>query len=151
MKKLFLTMLLLAIIAPFTVHSQNQAVKKVLAETNDNAVDLVWSFNDIVPESVLVDFETGDFSQADFVIDQTYPWEITENAYEGKYAIKSTCEGVNDGVSAFEITVDVTFDATMSFYHKVDCEYYFDNAYFYIDGVDRDLISGYVDWTYREY
>ena len=81
MKKLFLTMLLLAIIAPFTVHSQNQAVKKVLAETNDNAVDLVWSFNDIVPESVLVDFETGDFSQADFVIDPTYPWEITENAY----------------------------------------------------------------------
>lgn len=144
-------MLLLAIIAPFTVHSQNQAVKKVLAETNDNAVDLVWSFNDIVPESVLVDFETGDFSQADFVIDQTYPWEITENAYEGKYAIKSTCEGVDNGVSAFEITVDVPFDATMSFYHKVDCEYYFDNAYFYIDGVERDLITGNVDWTYREY
>lgn len=145
-------MLLLSLIAPFTVKSQdNKAVREVYAKTNNNAVDLVWSWNDIVPDKVEVDFETGDFSQADFVIDQTYPWVITDKAYEGKYAIKSTCEGVNNGVSAIEITVDVPFDATMSFYHKVECEYYFDNAYFYIDGVERDLITGKVDWTYREY
>ncbi len=145
-------MLLLSLIAPFTVHSQDdKAVHEVYAKTNNETVDVVWSKYDIVHESMEVDFETGDFSQADFVIDPTYPWEITESAYEGKYAIKSTCEGVNNGVSAIEITVDVPFDATMSFWHKVDCEYYFDNAYFYIDGVERDLITGKVDWTYREY
>ena len=145
-------MLLLSLIAPFTVKSQdNRAVKEVYAKTNNDAVDLVWSFNDIVHESMIVDFETNDFSQANFFIDPTYPWEITESAYEGKYAIKSTCEDVKDGVSAIEITVDVPFDATMSFYHKVDCEYYFDNAYFFIDGVERDLITGKIDWTYREY
>ena len=99
MKKLFLTLLLLSLIAPFTVKSQdNKAVREVYAKTNNNAVDLVWSWNDIVPDKVEVDFETGDFSQADFVIDQTYPWVITDKAYEGKYAIKSTCEGVNNGV-----------------------------------------------------
>ena len=54
-------------------------------------------------------------------------------------------------MSSFEVTVDVPFDATMSFYHKVECEYYFDNAYFYIDGVERDLITGKTDWLYREY
>ena len=151
MRKFFLTMLLLSLIAPFAVNAQNQAIQEVYAKTNNDAVDLVWSFNDITPESVLVDFETGDFSQADFFIDPTFPWEITESAYKGKYAIKSTCEGQNDGVSSIEITVDVPFDATMSFYHKVDCEYYFDNAYFYIDGVERDLLTGNIDWTYREY
>ena len=151
MKKLFLTVLLLSLITSFTTNAQNQAVHEVYAKTNNNNVDLVWSFNDIVPESMLVDFETNDFSQAEFFVDPTYPWEITENSYEGKYAIKSTCEGVNDGVSAIELTVDVPFDAMMSFYHKVDCEYYFDNARFFIDGVERDLVTGKVDWTYREY
>ena len=152
MRKLFLTMLLLSLIAPFTVQSQDKkAVQEVYAKTNNDAVDVVWSWNNIVHESMTVDFETGDFSQADFLIDQTFPWEITESAYEGKYAIKSTCEGQNNGVSSIEVTVDVPFDAMMSFYHKVECEYYFDNAYFYIDGVERDLITGNVDWTYREY
>ena len=151
MRKLFLTMLLLSLIAPFAVQSQNQNVREVYAKVNDNAVDVVWSFNDIVHESMVVDFETGDFTQADFFIDPTFPWEITESAYEGKYAVKSTCEGQNNGVSSFEVTVDVPFDATMSFYHKVECEYYFDNAYFYIDGVERELITGNVDWTYREF
>ena len=152
MKRLFLTMLLLSLIAPFTVQSQdNKAVQEVYAKAKNDAVDLVWSFNDIVPESMVVDFETGDFSQADFFVDPTNPWVITESAFEGKYAIKSTCEGVSNGVSAIEVTVDVPFDATMSFYHKVDCEYYFDNARFFIDGVERDLITGKKDWAYREY
>ena len=151
MKKFFLTMMLLALITPFTVQSQNQAVREVYAKSENDVVNLVWSWNDIVHETMAVDFETGDFTQAPFVIDQTYPWVITENAYEGKYAIKSTCAGVNNGVSTIEVTVDVPFDAVMSFYHKVDCEYYFDNAYFFIDGVERDLITGKVDWTYREF
>ena len=144
-------MLLLVLITPFTVHSQNQAVREVYAKAQNDAVDLVWSFNDIIHETKVVDFETADFTQAPFVTDQTFPWEITESAYEGNYAIRSTCEGVNNAVSTIEVTVDVPFDATMSFWHKVDCEYYFDNAYFYIDGVERDLITGKVDWTYREY
>lgn len=153
MRKFFLTMLLLYIIAPFTVQSQNSdAIREVLAKTNDdNTVGLVWSSNEIVLDTKEVDFETGDFSQADFLNDETFPWEITEDAYEGKYAIKSTCEGQHNAVSAIEVTVYVPFDATMSFYHKVESEEYFDNAQFFIDGVERDLNSGRVDWTYREY
>lgn len=152
MRKHFLTMMLLILIAPFTIQSQDKnAVYEVVATENNEKIDLVWSWNDIVPKSFVVDFETGDFSQADFFIDPTFPWAITEDAKEGNYAIKSTCEGQNDGVSAIEITVDVPFDAKMSFWHKVDCEYYFDNARFFIDGIERDLITGKVDWEYNEF
>lgn len=152
MRKNFLTMLLLVLIAPFTIQSQDvNPVHEVVATENENAVDLVWSWSDIVPETLEVDFETGDFSQADFFIDPTFPWVVTEDAHEGSYAIKSTCEGENDGISAIEITVDVPFDATMSFWHKVDCEYYFDNARFFIDGVERALITGNIDWEYKEF
>lgn len=152
MRKSFLTMLLLILITPFTVLSQNtNPVYEVVATENENAVDLIWSGSDIIPESIEVDFETGDFSQADFYIDPTFPWIITEDAYEGDYAIKSSCEGEDNGVSAIEITVDVPYDATMSFWHKVDCEYYFDNARFFIDGVERSLITGDIDWEYKEF
>ena len=152
MRRFFLTMMLLSLITPFVAQSQAfEPVAGVRATEVENAVNVVWSWDEIVPEEVFVDFETGDFSQADFNIDQTFPWIITEDAYDGDYAIKSTCENVHNGVSAIEITVDVPFDATMSFYHKVDCEYYFDNARFFIDGVERDLVTGNVDWTYREF
>lgn len=151
MRKHFLTMLLLILIAPFTVLSQNDTVREVVAKTNGNNVDLVWSHYDIVPDSLMVDFETGDFSQADFFNDPTAPWEITESAYEGKYAIKSTCEGIDKGISAVEVTVDVPYDAVMSFYHKVDCEKVFDKAQFFIDGIERESITGNVDWTYKEF
>lgn len=152
MRRFFLTMMLLSLITPFVAQSQSlNPVADVKANEVENSVNVVWSWDKIIPEEVVVDFETGDFSQADFFNDPTSPWAVTNDAYEGTYAIKSTCENVHNGVSAIEITVDVPYDATMSFYHKVDCEYYFDNARFFIDGIERDLITGNVDWTYREF
>ena len=67
-------MLLLVLITPFTVHSQNQAVHEVYAKAQNDAVDLVWSFDDIIHETMVVDFETADFTQAPFETDQTFPW-----------------------------------------------------------------------------
>lgn len=142
------------VMMPFLLKAQNAAepVADVVAtKTSDSNVEVLWSWDKIVPEMLTVDFETGDFSQAGFFNDPTSPWIITDDAYEGNFAIKSTCEGVANGVSAIEITVDVPFDATMSFYHKVDCEYYFDNARFFIDGVERALITGNIDWEYKEF
>ena len=130
----------------------NGPVFEVLAtQANSSSVDVVWSWNDIVPQTVIVNFETGDLTQADFKNDMNYPWVITEDAYEGSYAIKSTNQGQQDCASSIEITVDVPNDGTMSFYHKISCEYYFDNGRFYIDGVERSLVTDKVDWEYKEF
>ena len=84
-------MLLLILITPFTVLSQDtNPVYEVVATENENAVDLIWSGSDIIPESIEVDFETGDFSQADFYIDPTFPWTTTEDADEGDDANKAS-------------------------------------------------------------
>lgn len=154
MGKLLLKMLALVMMAmPLSMYAQNNVVPlaDVVATQNDSNVEVIWSWSEIHPEMMMVDFETGDFSQADFFNDETFPWAITTDAYDGSYAIKSTCEGVSNGVSAIEITVDVPYDGTMSFYHKVDCEYYYDNARFFIDGVERSLITDNVDWEYKEF
>ena len=135
-----------------TLNAQNTPVADVKAEVNaDSNVDLIWSWSKIVPEFIIVDFETGNLNQADFNNDMNAPWVITNDAYEGNYAIKSSCEGIGDGKSIIEITVDVPFDGKMSFYHRSSCEQFFDNGYFYIDGVQKAVATGITDWSYREY
>lgn len=129
-----------------------EPVYDILATQVDQSnVDVVWSWNEIVPQTLVANFETGDFSQADFVNDMNYPWVITEDAYEGTYAIKSSNQGQQDTKSSIEITVDAPNDGYMSFYHRISCEYYFDNGYFYIDGVERSLVTDKVEWEYKEY
>ncbi|MBQ8761575.1 MAG: choice-of-anchor J domain-containing protein [Bacteroidales bacterium] len=117
-------------------------------ETEDSNVNVYWSWNKMIPETMMADFETGDFSQANFNNEVTpnYPWVITEEAYEGSYAIKSSCAGVTSGESSIEATVEVPYDGMVSFYHKVSSESGWDMAYFYIDGELKGSYSGEMDW-----
>ena len=127
-------------------------IADVAASVNEeNNVDLIWSWNEIIPKKIVVDFETGNLNQADFDNNGNAPWAITNDAYEGNYAIKSSCEGLESGKSDISITIDVPFDGIMSFYHKVSSEQFFDNGYFYIDGVQKAVATGNADWSYREY
>ena len=131
----------------------NPVAAAVAEEIDDNNVNVYWSWDKIVTVADMIDFETGDFSQADFNNEVTpdYPWVISETAYEGNYAIKSSCEGVNYGESIIEITVEVPEDGVMSYYHKVSSEQAWDLATFYIDDVPMTTASGEVDWTYKEF
>lgn len=136
-------------LTPKTTYSP---VADVAASVNEeNNVDVIWSWNEIIPKKIVVDFETGNLNQADFDNNGNAPWVITNDAYEGDYAIKSSCEGIESGRSEITITIEVPFDGIMSFYHKVSCEQFFDNGYFYIDGVQKAVATGTADWSYREY
>ncbi len=104
--------------------------------------------------SRVVDFETGDFTQADFNLNLTRPWTITTtNPYEGSYCMKSNCEGINNSSSSIALTVDVPYDATMSFYVRTSSESGYDELHFYIDNVEQGQpMSGYMyDNTCEEF
>ena len=151
MKRVFLVFML-CFLGLYNPLKAQEAVADVKSTQLDQSnVDVAWSWSEIIPQTVVVNFETGDFSQANFVNDLNYPWVITEKAYEGSYAMKSSNQGQHGTSSSIEVTVDVPNDGMMSFYHKISCEYYFDNGTFYIDGVERDVVTKEVDWTYREY
>ena len=134
----------------FIIKEEFASVYQVLAEeSNDYSnVNVAWSWNKIIPESPYADFETGDFSQAKFNNEVTaqHPWAITENAYEGTYAMKSSCEGVADGISSIEVNVSVPYDGVVAFYHKVSSEEGGDFAKFFVDGVEMLSISGETEW-----
>ena len=127
-------------------------VAAVYAQINGQNVEVVWSWDQMTPVANVIDFETGDFSQANFTNDADFPWEITQDAYEGTYAAKSTNAGVSGTEPFLELTVEVPYDnAVLSFYHRVESEWGYDGGIFYLDGQSRASISGIVDeWQYVE-
>ena len=136
------------------IHEFYKPVGQVVAELNEEetVANVTWSWD---PAELFVDFETGDFSQANF--DNTgsaYPWVVTTTSpYEGTYCMKSTCAGINSGESYIDAIVDVPYDAKVGFYVRTSSETSYDKFYFYIDGVQQgDALSGLSSsYLYREY
>ena len=93
-------------------------------------------------------FETGDFSAFNWMsISPIYAWEVvTNNAYEGSYSAKSSSIGNYESTSLF-IDLEIAADDNVSFYYKVSSEYNYDKLTFAIDGVERGVWSGEIDWT----
>ena len=84
----------------------------------------------------LEDFETGDFSKANWQFGGSADWFICDNAYEGTYSARSgkvadNLEKDKKNSSMF-ITVELVEDEEISFYHKRSCDYYA-KLEFYID------------------
>lgn len=132
-------------------HEYYYPLSMITATEEENDVLVEWSWD---PAEMIVDFETGDFSQAEFTLPAQYPWAITTtNPYEGTYCMKSTCEGVASGVSSIEATVDVPFEeAKMGFYVRVSSETNYDKFHFYIDGVEKgSALSGELPYAYKEF
>ena len=123
----------------------------IIATEEENDVLVEW---DWTPASLIVDFETGDFSQAEFTLPATYPWVITTtNPYEGTYCMKSACEGVASATSEISATIEVPFEeGKMSFYVRTSSESNYDKFHFYIDGVEQGAaLSGNNPYAFKEY
>ncbi len=97
------------------------------------------------------DFETGDFSANEWnnTVSE-YPWVIVEGGNESNYAMRSDCAGIDYGVSAIEITVEVPFDGFMSFDYKISSEQAYDLGKFYIDGTTMATFSGEAGWATKK-
>ena len=130
-------------------HEFYYPLEQIIATEQEDDVLVEWSWT---PAELIVDFETGDFSQADFTLPATYPWAICNHAHEGTYAMKSTCEGIASGLSEVEVTVDVPYDGKMGFWVAVSSEANYDKFHFYIDGVEKGAaISGVAAYAYKEF
>ena len=131
-------------------HEFYYPVGQVTATDEGNDVLVEWSWN---PAELIIDFETGDFSQAEFTLPAQYPWTVTTtNPYEGTYCMKSTCEGQASATSSIEVTAEVPYDGLMGFWVRVSSEQNYDKFHFYIDGVEMGAaLSGEAPYSYKEY
>ena len=89
-----------------------------------------------VPDnSIVIDFETGDFSQYEFTNSTTYPWTVVEEG--GTHYAKSG----NGGVASSESTLSCTHVFTTNGYIYFDFAAYGEGS----DGYDWDKCRFYID------
>jgi hypothetical protein len=90
----------------------------------------------IIPETIVIDFETGNMANYSFNnAIGNYPWIIwTDNPHGGAYCMSSSNNGVGSSQSIIEITVNYVAAGTISFYSRVSSEGGYDHGSFYIDG-----------------
>lgn len=98
-------------------------------------------------ESITIDFETGDFTQASFDNTDSYPWTITSTtAASGTYSAQSSRALGDEAQSILTLEVELA-EGELSFSYAVSSEQDFDLFIFYIDGQPKHVSSGEVSWT----
>lgn len=110
---------------------------------NNTKVALSWN----LPPSIVEGFESGDFYQNMWMIDQTYPWEISANApHDGSYCAKSTNEGMFT-TSKLSLAVSVPTNCLVSYHAKISC-FPLNGGGFFIDNIQYgETIMDEVPWT----
>ena len=84
--------------------------------------------------NTLIDFETGDLSQANFINNNSFAWRVTdEDAASGNFSIVSSNQRVNDSSSQISLNTVVT-SGRIQFDIAVSSELDFDFLQFKIDG-----------------
>ena len=120
-------------------------------DVNSPYVKVYWGCG-FLPDAIIEDFETGDFSMFEWQVSANYPWSITtNNPYEGQYCMKSGGAGVANVVSDMIITMEIPGDGDMSFFGKISSENNWDYGYFYIDGQQMGAYTGAGNWAERTF
>jgi len=101
---------------------------------------------------VIEDWETGDFTQYEWVSSGNADWTIIEGSdvYEGTYSAKSGTISHNQS-STLEIEVSTASESLVSFYSKISSEGNYDYLKFYIDATEVESWSGTGAWEMHEY
>ena len=77
-----------------------------------------------------------------------YPWEITTSeVYAGNYSARSKSNLNDNQSSELSITMNVAQAGTISYFRKVSSENNYDKFSFYIDGSQKEELSGEVEWS----
>lgn len=101
---------------------------------------------------VIEDWETGDFTQYDWVFAGNADWTIIDGSdvYDGTYSAKS---GTIDHsqTSVLQIEVTAPSESLVSFYSKVSSESGYDYLKFYIDNTEMEAWAGTEAWANHEY
>ena len=94
-------------------------------------------------------WETGDFSAMQWErLGNKYKWEITsEGAHSGRYCARSGNYYMANTESTLQLSVYLNESGTLSYFRKIFSSENSGTFYFYLDGVLKETLSGYVDWS----
>jgi hypothetical protein len=97
------------------------------------------------------DFETGNFSQLNWMFDDDLPWIVTGNvSYAGNFSAESGHIDHHE-MSSLVIEIETCSGGELSFYCKTSTEKDCDYLIFSIDGSSKGRWCGETDWQYISY
>ena len=95
--------------------------------------------------AIMEDFESGNFGE-NWTVSSTNPWQIVSGG-RGNFCAKSNNNGQHSSSGYMQLDVNVLAAGELSFWYKVSSESNYDKLHFYMDGTERGVWSGTVDWT----
>jgi len=95
--------------------------------------------------AIMEDFESQAFGQ-NWTLSSTNPWQIVSGG-RGNYCAKSNNNGQHSSTGYMELQVNVLAAGELSFWYKVSSENNYDKLHFYMDGMEKGVWSGTIDWT----
>ena len=99
---------------------------------------------------IVEDFETGDFSQFEWIAGSN-PWTVVgDSPYEGDFAAQSG-DISDDEESELSIEMEIMAEDEITFWYKVSSEASYDFLRFYIDGSKKGEWAGEVNWAEATY
>ena len=100
----------------------------------------VLSYGDIME-----DFESGAFGE-NWTVSTTNPWGIVSGG-RGNYCAKSNNNGQHNSSGYMQLQVNVLAAGELTFWYKVSSENNYDKLHFYMDGQEKGVWSGTVEWS----
>ena len=95
--------------------------------------------------AIMEDFESGSFG-SNWTVSATNPWQVVAGG-RGNYCAKSNNNGQHSSTGYMELSVNVFAAGNLTFMYKVSSESNYDKLHFYMDGQEKGVWSGSVDWT----
>ena len=109
------------------------------------------TFNFVLYECGIESFESGDFTSFDWTFPNGILWQIDTGVTQtGDYAARSGAISHNQS-SGISLAMNVTIESELSFYLKVSSEQNYDFLKFYLDGEQKAVWSGEVDWQQQKF
>lgn len=137
-------------VASIDVVVSDDAPDGTIFTVNINAVSGQYSANKSVVltiGTVKEDFENGDFSHLNWILDGDADWFVTNNvAHSGTYSAQSP-QLMKNQVSSMMVEIANTTDGELSFYVKTNTRKNKDLLMLFIDGKHTQRWSGDKDWT----
>ena len=101
------------------------------------------------PSAMTEDWESGDFSSMQWERSgNQYRWEITsESAHSGRYCARSGNYYTKNTESVLQLSVYLNENGTLSYFRKIFSSENSGTFYFYLDGVIKETLSGYSEWS----
>ena len=95
--------------------------------------------------AIMEDFESGSFGD-NWTVSATNPWQIVAGG-RGSYCAKSNNSGQHNSSGYMELSCNVLAAGELTFAYKVSSEASYDKLHFYMDGQEKQVWSGTIDWT----